>query len=281
MIDRPGLAEFLRRRREELSPAEVGLPETSRRRTPGLRREEVAVLAGVSSDFYARLEQARGSDPSESVVTALARVLRCTPDERDHLFRLAGVPVPPRRVARAVDPGLLQLAAHLEDLPTLVYNDLGDVLYANALDDALACRRELRPGRDSNVYRRWFTRPDSRDRVPEADRGRLSATHVSNLRATYSRRGEDDQITRLVADLAAHSAEFRTLWDRHDVAVRRSDLKDVQHPSVGLIRLRCQVLMTPEADLRMRVLLPLEGTDAAEKLALLRVIGIQQFLDAE
>jgi transcriptional regulator with XRE-family HTH domain len=281
VIDRPGLAEFLRRRREELSPSDVGLPEPSRRRTPGLRREEVAVLAGISSDFYARLEQARGSDPSEPVVAALARALRCTPDEKDHLFRLAGAPVPPRQVGRHIDPGLLQLAAHLDDLPTCVYNDLGDVLYTNALDDALACRRELRPGRDSNVYWRWFTRQQSRDRVPEADRARLSAAHVSDLRATYSRRAEDHQITKLVDDLAAHSEEFRTLWDQHDVAVRRSDLKDVQHPTVGLIRLRCQLLVTPDAGLKMRILLPLEGTDAAEKLELLRVIGTQQFLEAE
>ncbi|MCP2167845.1 helix-turn-helix transcriptional regulator [Goodfellowiella coeruleoviolacea] len=280
MIDRPGLADFLRRRREKLSPSEVGLPETSRRRTPGLRREEVAVLAGISSDFYARLEQARGSDPSESVVTALARALRCTPDEKDHLFRLAGVPVAPRQIGHRVDPGLLQLAAHLDGLPTCIHNDLGDVLYTNALDDALACRDGLRSDRDSNVYRSWFTRQDSRDLAPEADRARLSAAHVSDLRATYSRRGADHQIAKLVADLAAHSAEFRTLWDRHDVAVRHSDLKDVQHPAVGLIQLRCRLLVTPETGIRMRILLPLQGTDAAEKLELLRVIGTQQFVHA-
>ncbi|WP_051766415.1 helix-turn-helix domain-containing protein [Saccharothrix syringae] len=177
MIGRPGLAEFLRRRREKLSPSEVGLPETRRRRTPGLRREEVAVPAGMSSDFYARLEQARGSDPSESVVAALARALRCTPDEKDHLFRLAGVPVPPRR---------------------------------NALDDALACRDERRPDRGSNVHRSWFIRQESRHLAPEADRARLSAAHVSDLRATYSRRGGDHRIAELVADLAAYSAECRT-----------------------------------------------------------------------
>ncbi|KDN17320.1 XRE family transcriptional regulator [Amycolatopsis rifamycinica] len=276
-MDRPGLAAFLRRRRAGLSPSDVGLPETSRRRTPGLRREEVAVLAGVSSDFYARLEQARGSDPSESVVAALARALRCTPDEKDHLFRLAGVPVPPRQVARHLDPGLRHLATHLDGLPTCVYNDLGEVLYTNALDDALHGRDELRPGRDSNVYWRWFTCPASRDRVPEADRARLSAAHVSDLRATYSRRAEDAQITGLVDDLAAHSAEFRMLWDRHEVAVRRVDLKEVRHPTVGLVRLRCQVLVTPETGVRMRILLPLEGTDAAEKLELLRVLGTQRF----
>ncbi|MFJ9782797.1 helix-turn-helix transcriptional regulator [Amycolatopsis sp. NPDC101161] len=281
MIDRTGLAEFLRRRREELSPSEVGLPDTVRRRTPGLRREEVAVLAGLSSDFYARLEQARGSNPSEQVVAALARALRCTPDEKDHLFRLAGVPTPPRQVGRRLDPGLRQLVAHLEGLPTCVYNEVGDVLHTTALDDAVACRTELGPGGESNVYRRWFTREESRAHVPEADRARLSAAHVSDLRATYSRRGEDGEITSLVEDLAARSEEFRTLWERHDVAVRHADLKDVHHPAVGVIRLRCRLLELPEAGLRIRILLPLEGTDAAEKLELLRVIGTQQFLEAE
>lgn len=279
MIDRSGLAEFLRRRREGLSPSEVGLLETVRRRTPGLRREEVAVLAGLSSDFYARLEQARGSNPSEQVVAALARALRCTPDERDHLFRLAGVPIPPRQVGRHLDPGLRQLVEHLDALPTCVYNDVGDVLHTNALDDAVACRTEL--DGECNVYRRWFTREESRAHVPEADRARLSAAHVSDLRATYSRRGEDAEITMLVEDLAAHSEEFRTLWERHDVAVRHADLKDVHHPAVGVIRLRCRLLELPDAGLRIRILLPLEGTDAAEKLELLRVLGTQQFLEAE
>jgi len=281
VIDRTGLAEFLRRRREGLSPSEVGLPETVRRRTPGLRREEVAVLAGLSSDFYARLEQARGSNPSEQVVAALARALRCTPDEKDHLFRLAGVPTPPRRVGRRLDPGLRQLVAHLDDLPTCVYNEVGDVLHTTALDDAVACRTEQRPDGENNVYRLWFTREESRAHVPEADRARLSAAHVSDLRATYSRRGEDEEITKLVDDLAARSEEFRTLWERHDVAVRHADLKDVRHPAVGVIRLRCRLLELPEAGLRIRILLPLEGTDAAEKLELLRVIGTQQFLEAE
>lgn len=277
VIDRPGLAEFLRRRRAALTPSDIGLPETSRRRTPGLRREEVAVLAGISSDFYARLEQARGSDPSESVVTALARALRCTPDEKDHLFRLAGVPTPPRQVGDHIDPGLRQLAAHLDALPTCVYNDLGDVLYTNALNDALAGDGEFRPGRDRNIYRRWFTPGAARDHVPEADRARLSAAHVSDLRATCSRRAGDPRVSQLIADLSTHSEEFRTLWNRHEVAVRHADLKAVRHPTVGLIRLRCQLLVTPETGLRMRILLPLQGTDAAEKLELLRVIGTQQF----
>jgi transcriptional regulator with XRE-family HTH domain len=277
MIDRIALAEFLRRRREKLQPADVGLPGGSRRRTRGLRREEVAVLAGVSSDFYARLEQARGSNPSEPVVTALARALRCDPDQRDHLFRLAGVPVPARQAGHRVDPGLLQLAERLDGFPVLICNDLGDVLWTNALDDLLLGRGELRPGRDSNVYWRWFTRAQSRERIQDEQQARLSAAHVSDLRATYSRRAADTAISQLVDDLAAHSKEFRRLWERHEVAVRSADIKEVRHPSVGLIQLRCQVVCPPQSGLRMRVLLPLDGTNAAEKLQLLQVIGAQDF----
>jgi transcriptional regulator with XRE-family HTH domain len=281
VIDRPGLADFLRRRRAALSPSDVGMPQTSRRRTPGLRREEVAVLAGISSDFYARLEQARGSDPSEPVVAALARALRCTPDERDHLFRLAGIPVPPRRAEPRIDPGLLQLVAHLDDVAMCIYTELGDVLHTNALDDALGWAHDRGPGRDNNVYWLWFTHPRTRVHVPEADRASISAAHVSDLRATYSRRAEEPQVTRLINDLIAHSDEFRTLWQRHDVAVRHASLMDIQHPTVGLIRLRGQLLTTLQAGLRIRILMPLDGTDAAEKLQLLRVVGNQQFLDTD
>jgi transcriptional regulator with XRE-family HTH domain len=106
VIDRPGLADFLRRRRRLLHPADVGLPDGPRRRTPGLRREEVAQLAGVSTDHYTRLEQARGSAPSEAVVGAIARALRCDLDQRDHLLHLAGYPAPPRRSGGHVRPGL-------------------------------------------------------------------------------------------------------------------------------------------------------------------------------
>jgi len=275
MIDRHGLADFLRRRREGLSPADVGLPHTARRRTPGLRREEVAVLAGVSSDFYARLEQARGSDPSSAVVAALARVLRCTADERDHLFRLAGLPVPPRRLSEEIDAGLRHVFSRLDALPVCVYNDVGDVLYTNALDDALASRTELGTGRDRNVYWQWFTSREARERLGEEDAARLSAAHVGDLRAAHSRHPEDPEFAALINDLASHSKEFRALWDRHDVAVRAVDRKDIRHPVVGLIRLRCHVLVT--AGLNVRLLTPLEESDAAEKLQLLRVVGTQQF----
>src|SRR5690349_16720295 len=124
VIDRAGLADFLRRRRELLGPGDVGLPEGVRRRTPGLRREEVAQLAGMSADFYSRLEQSRGANPSESIVAALARALRCDLDERDHLYHLAGFAPPPRRPGRHVRPGLLALAERLGDVPVSICSDL-------------------------------------------------------------------------------------------------------------------------------------------------------------
>ncbi|WP_116948148.1 MmyB family transcriptional regulator [Jiangella endophytica] len=279
-MDRAGLADFLRRRREVLRPADVGLPDGVRRRTPGLRREEVAQLAGVSTDHYSRLEQARGSAPSAAVVAALARALRCDADQRDHLFHLAGLSAPPRRAGRHVRPGLITLAGRLVDVPVCIYSDLGEVLWRNDLVAALVGERDLRPGREGNVYWRWFTVPSTRELAPEEDWPRLSAAHVSDLRATFSRRAGDRDVTALVHDLLARSVEFRELWERHEVAVRRSDVKSFIHPEVGLIRLHCEVLLTPEEDVKLLAYFPVEGTDAAEKLELLRVIGTQDFRTA-
>src|SRR5690606_12452437 len=133
VIDRAGLADFLRRRRETLRPADVGLPDGVRRRTPGLRRDEVAHLAGMSTDYYTRLEQRRGANPSPSIVAALARALRCDLDERDHLFHLAGLSPPPRRAGRHIRPGLISLAERLTDVPVCICTDLNEVLWQNAL----------------------------------------------------------------------------------------------------------------------------------------------------
>jgi transcriptional regulator with XRE-family HTH domain len=275
VIDRAGLADFLRRRRELLRPADVGLPPGARRRTPGLRREEVAALAGVSADYYARLEQARGPHPSSSVVAAVARALRCEVDERDHLFHLAGLTPPPRRAGHHVPPGLLRLVDHLTDVPVLVLTDLTEVLWQNPLADALTGPLSQTGGRPNNAAWRWFTDPSLRRLAPPEDRARLSASHVRDLRAVWSRRGGDADVTALVTDLVAASAEFAELWERHEVAERRTDHKRFHHPEVGLVSVTCEVLLTPESDLSLLVLFPAEGTDTREKLDLLRVIGTQ------
>ncbi|WP_103964767.1 helix-turn-helix transcriptional regulator [Nonomuraea solani] len=275
MIDRAGLADFLRRRRELLRPSDVGLPDGVRRRTPGLRRDEVAHLAGMSSDYYARLEQCRGPHPSEPIVTALARALRCDLDARDHLFHLAGLAPPARRAGRHIRPGLISLADRLTDVPVCICTDLHEVLWQNALADIVLGGRDRQAGRP--LTWRWFTDPASRARVPEEDRPRLSAAAVSDLRATYARRAGEDDVVELVHELLRRSAEFRDLWERHEVAIRRFDHKRFVHPEVGLLHLTCEVLLTPEEDLKVLAFFPTEGTDAREKLDLLRVIGTQDF----
>lgn len=277
MIDRAGLADFLRRRRELLRPADVGLPEGMRRRAVGLRREEVAQLAGISSDYYARIEQCRGPHPSESIVSALALTLRCDLDERDHMFHLAGLTPPSRRAGRHIRPGLISLADRLTDVPVCIFTDLGEVLWQNALADVVLGNHAHHAGRARNVVWRWFTEPASRAWFPEEDWPRHSLAHVSDLRATYSRRAGDDDVAELVHELLKHSTEFRQLWERHEVAVRRFDRKRFLHPEVGVLHLTCEVLLTPEEDLKVLAFFPTEGTDAREKLELLQVIGMHDF----
>jgi transcriptional regulator with XRE-family HTH domain len=277
VIDRAGLADFLRRRRELLRPAEVGLPDGVRRRAPGLRREEVAGLAGVSTDYYSRIEQCRGPHPSEAVVAALARALRYDLDERDHLFHLAGLTPPSRRAGRHLPPGLMRLVDHLSDVPVHVCTDLGEVLWQNRLADVLHGPLAPEGGRANNGVWRWFTDPTLRGRAPAEDHARLSASHVRDLRAVHSRRAGEPDVTALVDDLLAGSAEFAALWERHEVAERRFDRKRFDHREVGLVEVTCDVVLAPETDLRLLVHHPTEGTDAREKLDLLRVIGTQEF----
>jgi transcriptional regulator with XRE-family HTH domain len=272
VIDRDGLADFLRRRRELLHPADVGLPDGARRRTPGLRREEVAQLAGMSTDYYSRLEQSRGANPSEPIIASLARALRCDLDERDHLYNLAGLAPPLRWAGRHISPGLLALVSRLTDIPVIICTDLDEILWQNDLADVV-----IGGGAGRNLTWLWFTEPDIRRIFPEEDWDVHSASHVADLRATYSRRMGDRDITELVDALAARSEEFRALWDLHEVAVRRLPRKRFLNAEVGDLDLTCETLLTPAADLRVRAFFPLEGTDAREKLDLLRVIGTQAF----
>nr|WP_170184761.1 helix-turn-helix transcriptional regulator [Streptomyces sedi] len=277
-MDRPGLADFLRRRRESLRPSDAGLIEGVRRRTPGLRRDEVAQLANISTDYYARLEQRRGANPSASIVASLARALRCDPDERDHLYHLAGFPAPPRYAGGYVRPGVMSLLDRLGDVPACVVSDLGEVLWQNTVATlTLGWSTGGRAGRSANVVWRWFTEPGLRTYFPEEDWPRHSLAHVNDLRATAARRGGDADVADLVDDLRERSGEFRELWERHEVAVRRFDRKRVLHPEVGVLHLTCEVLLSPEADSRVLAFFPTEGTDTREKLALLRTIGTHDF----
>ncbi len=275
-MDRAALADLLRSRRERLDPADVGLPPGQRRRTPGLRRDEVAALAAISTDYYTRLEQRRGPHPSPAVLTALARALRLTEDERDHLFHLAGQPAPARYSAGPhVSPGVLYLLDRLVDTPAFVVDDLGTALIQNRMSRLVSGDHTTRTGRERNAVWRWFTDPESRARIPEQDWPAHSRSHAADLRATVGRRGGDADVQTLVADLIAGSPELAALWAEHEVAVRRSDAKRIVHPEVGLLDLLCERLTSDVDGSTLVVLHPRPGTDCRDKLDLLSVIGAQ------
>jgi hypothetical protein len=272
-MDRTGLADFLRRRRERLQPADVGLPLGARRRTPGLRRDEVAALASMSTDYYTRLEQARGPHPSVPLLSSLARALRMTDDERDHLFHLAGQVPPPRHSSNGhVSAGLLHVLDRLTDTPAFVVSDLDEVLVQNPMSVALT---GMQVGHNHTT--RWFTVPEARARFPEEDWPVHSRTHVADLRATHGRRRGDADVEALVTSLLAASTEFAALWEEHEVGVRRADSKRIIHPEVGLLDVLCEVLASEVNGQRLVVLFARPGSDARDKLDLISVIGTQQF----
>ncbi|MFJ3086654.1 helix-turn-helix transcriptional regulator [Streptomyces sp. NPDC086838] len=273
-LKRPDLADFLRRSRERLTPRDVGLVEGPRRRTPGLRREEVAVLAGMSADYYMRLEQARGPQPSVQVLGALAGALRLTEDERDHLYVLAGHRPPEgARAGEYLRPGLRYLLDRLDGVPVQVVSDLGDLLAQNDLALALFGCVCTVAAEDRNIVVRWFTDPGVRGRFAAEEHEEQARQLVADLRAATARRGDDAASHSLVARLRSASPEFVALWDRHEVAVRRSHPYRLVHPDLGRIELDCEVLATPAVDQRLRIFTPPPGGTSV--LDELRVLGPQ------
>ena len=280
-MERPDLADFLRRSRQRLQPHEVGLTAGPRRRTPGLRREEVALLAGMSADYLMRLEQARGPQPSPQVLRSLAHALRLTEDERDHLYLLAGHRPPVGRLAGVhVRPGLLSLVDQLTAVPAQILSDLGDVLAQNALAEILLgsiCAVTPHDhSQDHNIVWRWFNDPRVRAAFPPEDHDEQGRRHVADLRAAVTRRGADPAAAALVERLR-RNPDFVELWSRHEVAVRRTDRLRLIHPLVGLLELDTEVLLTPSDDQRLVVLTAPPGTPTAERLDLLRVVGRESF----
>jgi transcriptional regulator with XRE-family HTH domain len=278
-MDRTELADFLRRRREGLQPDDVGLAAGARRRTSGLRREEVAALAHMSTDFYARLEQRRGSRPSEQTVAALARALRLSQDERDHLFALAGHTPPPRafRTDHA-SPGLLRVLGRL-DTPAQIVSDLGVTLSQNALAEALVGVQTNHAGLSRSMVYRWFTDPAERRIHPEADHPMHSRIHVASLRAAHGRDPDDLEARELVERLIGESEEFARLWERHEVASRAGTQKRFVHPLVGPLTLDCQVLTSENLIEKLVVFTAAPGSEDADRLELLAVVGAQSFPD--
>ena len=261
--------EFLRRRRELLSPLEVGLPAAARRRTPGLRRTEVADLACISTRYYERLEQGRGPQPSVGVLARVSEALRLSADERDHLYRLAGHAAPAKAVDEGyVDPGLAYVLAAVEhSTPGLISDDLGLLVAQNRLNISLFGPMTDRPGYESNLIWVWFTSPAWRDRLePRTQHEQTGLAYVADLRAAAAQRGHDGASTALVRALREMSADFAELWDRGAVAALHCLNKQVHDERVGCLDLECSVLTSPLSQQRLLLMQPVAGTPTGERL---------------
>ena len=273
-MDRARLAAFLRTRREALQPEDVGLPRGPRRRTGGLRREEVAVLSDMSIDYYSRLEQPDGPRPSEQILAALARGLRLSLEERDHLFRLAGYATPHRTVlAEHVNPGMMRIFDGLEDAAAQVVGPVGETLRQTRLSVALLGDQSVYTGLDRSFHYRWFADPATRLRTPEADRAGQSRRIVADLLSAYARDGAGSRAAEVVEALLPISPEFAELWRSQPVAGPYCAPKRIEHPEVGLLDLDCQTLVDPDRSQLLVVYTARPGTDSYQKLKLLSVIG--------
>lgn len=274
MLDRVGLAEFLRRRRESLQPEDVGLPRGQRRRANGLRREEVAALCHMSTDYYSRLEREKGPHPSQQMIASIAQGLHLSLDERDHLFRLAGHQPPVRGgESEHVSPGMLRVLDRLVDTPAEVVSELGETLLQNALSISLTgdTTRFHGPAR-SSAYR-WFTDLGSRSLRPPEDHGYVSRVLASHARAVVTLRGPGSKAARLAELLLSESAEFRELWHDHEIGVPPTETKRLVHPVVGRLELTCQTLLDPFQSHVLLVYTATPGTESYDKLQLLSVVG--------
>jgi hypothetical protein len=257
---RQELARFLRDRREDLRPADVGLPTGPRRRTPGLRREEVAFLANMSVDYYVRLEQARGPHPSPRILDAITGALRLTPAERTHLFRLAGAnPTPPAGPVRQVRPYVADLLRRMPEAGAIVTDATYDVIAWNPLAEALL--GDLRE--EPNLARRRFLNLSPHQNSGAEEFGDIA---VARLRSAADRYPRDESLARLLAELRAGSEEFVEIWDTNPVRAPGHRAKTVTHPEIGRLRLNCDVLAVPDDDQQVVFITADQGTASARAL---------------
>jgi len=273
-MDRALLADFLRARREVLQPEDVGLPRGSRRRTGGLRREEVAALAGMSVDYYSRIEQQRGPMPSELVLAALARGLHFSLSERDYLFDLAGHPAP-RRVLREdhVSPTMMRIVERLSDTPALVMSRFGETLLQTRPAVALLGDYTRFNGLSRYLVYRWFTDPAQRDLYPVEDHALRARVFTVEIRVAYTA-DPQGRAGDIVAALLEVSPEFAELWRLHEVDVtHHQDLKRYRHAELGEMELYCQRLVDPDQAQELLVFSAVPGSPDYEKLQLLAAVG--------
>ncbi|WP_189983289.1 helix-turn-helix transcriptional regulator [Streptomyces capoamus] len=263
------VGDFLRSRRARIRPEEVGLPAHGRRRVPGLRREEVAQLAGVSVDYYIRLEQGRGTSVSDAVLDAVARVLRLDETEQAYLRTVAR---PRRRPgpqagASRVRPGVQLLLDAMERSAAFVLGRRMDVLAWNALGDAVNGFSRLAPA-ERNMARLVFLDPAGRELYPEWHA--VAAQTVAHLRVHAGRYADDPELCALVGELSVRSEDFRRLWADHEVRECAYGVKTVRHPVAGLLTLPYETMTTPsDPEQTIVAYTPEPGSETAERLALL------------
>lgn len=277
-MDKQQLAAFLRSRRERLSPEDIGLPSGPRRRTPGLRREEVAVLAHISTEYYVRLEQGRAPQPSTAVLTGIAGALRLTSSESDHVHALAGTaPARSGLHCRVVRPSILALLERLPGTAGIVLSAAFEVLAWNDLAVGLMEDFSDLAPRDRNLARRAFLGSERLGTPPYgiSDEAELRLNVVRELRSSVTRYPSDPIVTGLVEELREKSSAFTRLWERHDVVGLPGLRKTFRTTPVGEITVDCDALTLTETDQHLVLYTAPAGSPDADKLALLGVIGRQ------
>jgi transcriptional regulator with XRE-family HTH domain len=272
------LSVALRAWRDRTRPEEVGLPARARRRAPGLRREDLAALSGVSVDYVVRLEQGRASSPSAQILAALARALRLTNSERDLLYALAGVASPSAGIVpRHVGPGVQRIVDQLVNSPVSVYTASWDLLLANALWQTLFGERDQLSGRASNLVWRFFADGQSGVLGSEAENDHFAHTIVSDLRDAASRYPNDRELASMITDLLTVDERFARIWRAHNISRQISEHKTIRSPTIGPVTVECDILTAPGSDLRLVVYTARPGSEDADKLELLRVTGLAAF----
>lgn len=272
-----GIGSYIQTWRHRLQPADVGLPAGQSRRTRGLRREELASLAGISVDYLVRLEQGRATNPSTQVIAALSRALRLTSQERDHLYTVAGQ-APPRRSAMTTDvpPSVQRLVDRLADLPVAVYDPAWTIIKWNAAWAALMGDPSSVSGRDRNLIWRTFTGKSTRVHKSDAEASEFEADAVADLRRAVGTYPDDARLRQLVDELCQASSRFAKLWAKRVVSATGSATKTINHPQVGPITLSCDVLTVAGSDLRLVVYTAEPSSPDADRLRLVQVIGLQE-----
>ncbi|MEY9846320.1 transcriptional regulator with XRE-family HTH domain [Streptacidiphilus sp. BW17] len=273
MDNRSEVREFLTSRRAKITPQQAGLPAAGQRRVKGLRREEVAMLAGVSAEYYARMERGNLSGTSEAVLDSLARALQLDESERAHLMDLARTASTTRRPARRraaqpIRPGLQQLLDAMTEAPAFIRNGRLDILATNQLGKALYWPLFQDPARPVNMARFQFLNPAAAEYMTELDHQRAAAAAL--LRTEAGRDPYNRDLSDLIGELSTRSEEFRTLWAAHNVRLHHTGLKQFRHPAVGDLTLAFEALPVPtDPGLTLTALSAEPGTTSDDGLKLL------------